>query len=175
VVHDPHQEFRKRWNVTFSYGPLTRFVLEGSKPSVAYPDTQSRPGEYEQLFSFAQVQGVLDEYLPRLRGNARQHSAALAEIRVARYFSLNGYKPQRDTRKPNGARTLMENSKFRTPAASDLDLIVELDPETFANYASLTEFLEGLFGCRVDLVMKDAIKPALRGSIFRESVEAARL
>jgi predicted nucleotidyltransferase len=59
--------------------------------------------------------------------------------------------------------------------ASDLDFVVETAPKTFANYMGSKEYLEGLFGCRVDLVLEDSIKPGLRQSILRECVHAARL
>ena len=58
---------------------------------------------------------------------------------------------------------------------SDLDFIVELENKTFDIYMDLKEFLEELFGCRVDLVMKDAIKPRLREPILTETVYAVGL
>ncbi len=57
--------------------------------------------------------------------------------------------------------------------ASDLDFVVDLSPKTFANYMGLKEYLESLFGCRIDLLLPDAIKPALRESILSECVHAA--
>ena len=53
---------------------------------------------------------------------------------------------------------------------SDLDFLVELEIKTFDNYMDLKEFLEDLFGCKVDLVMKDALKPRLREPILKETV-----
>ena len=53
---------------------------------------------------------------------------------------------------------------------SDLDFLVELEIKTFDNYMDLKEFLEELFGCKVDLVMKDALKPTLREPILKETV-----
>jgi len=38
---------------------------------------------------------------------------------------------------------------------------VELGKKTFDNYMDLKFFLEKLFKCKNDLVMKDAIKPRL--------------
>lgn len=58
---------------------------------------------------------------------------------------------------------------------SDLDFLVELEKKTFDNYMDLKEFLEELFGCKVDLVMKDAIKPRLREPILRETIYAQGL
>ena len=52
---------------------------------------------------------------------------------------------------------------------------MELEKKTFDNYMDLKEFLEELFGCKVDLVMKDAIKPRLREPILKETIYAQGL
>ena len=57
--------------------------------------------------------------------------------------------------------------------ASDLDFLVEFEAKSFDRYMDLKEFLEGLFGRRVDLVLKSALKPRLRDRILREAVRAA--
>ncbi len=59
--------------------------------------------------------------------------------------------------------------------ASDLDFVVEFDAKSFDGYMGLKIFLEELFGCRVDLVLADAIKPRLRGIILDEAVYASGL
>jgi predicted nucleotidyltransferase len=59
--------------------------------------------------------------------------------------------------------------------ASDLDFVVEMENVTFDSYMDLKEFLEELFGCKVDLVMEDAIKPRLRPIILNETVYAQGL
>jgi len=56
---------------------------------------------------------------------------------------------------------------------SDLDFVVEFDRKSFDAYMDLKAFLEHLFGCRVDLVLADAIKPKLRGAILGEAIHAA--
>ncbi len=89
-------------NDQISLGPFTRRVVQNTKWSDSYPATQVKADELEQLLEFAASNDVFDEYLARLQGGDRQRDAALAELRVARYFSLNGYKPQRGTWKPNG-------------------------------------------------------------------------
>jgi len=55
---------------------------------------------------------------------------------------------------------------------SDIDFLVELDDKTFDRYMDLKFFLEELFGRKVDLVLKEAIKPALRSRILEETVYA---
>lgn len=56
---------------------------------------------------------------------------------------------------------------------SDIDFLVEFSEVSFDGYMDLKFFLETLFGRRVDLVMKDAIKPRLRERILNEAVRAA--
>lgn len=58
---------------------------------------------------------------------------------------------------------------------SDLDFVVEFERKSFDAYMDLKAFLEKLFGCRVDLVLADAIKPRLRGIILEEAVHAPGL
>lgn len=47
---------------------------------------------------------------------------------------------------------------------SDVDLLVEFEKgmKTFDNYMDLKFFLEELFGCEVDLVIREALKPQLK-------------
>jgi len=56
-------------------------------------------------------------------------------------------------------------------ARSDVDVLVEFEPgqETFNNYFDLQFFLEELFGCKVDLVLRETIKPRLREWILRKA------
>lgn len=60
-------------------------------------------------------------------------------------------------------------------ATSDLDFLVEFEKKTFDAYMGLKEFLEDLFGCRVDLVLEGTVKPRLRESIMKEVVHAPGL
>lgn len=59
---------------------------------------------------------------------------------------------------------------------SDIDILVEFRPgeKLFDNYMELKFYLETLFHRKVDLVIKDALKPRIRQTIFRE-VSYARL
>ncbi len=59
--------------------------------------------------------------------------------------------------------------------ASDMDFLVEFERATFDNYFDLKFFLEGLFGRKVDLVIKDNIKPRIRSTILQETVYARGL
>ena len=53
---------------------------------------------------------------------------------------------------------------------SDVDVLVELEKETFDAYMRLMFFLEDLFGRKVDLVMKDTIKPLIKDRILAETI-----
>ena len=58
---------------------------------------------------------------------------------------------------------------------SDLDFVVEFEKKSYDAYMDLKAFLEGLFKCRVDLVLADAIKPRLREVILKEAEYAPGL
>ena len=58
---------------------------------------------------------------------------------------------------------------------SDLDFLVEFEKKSFDAYMDLKAFLETLFGCRVDLVLENAIKPRLRSTILNEALHAEGL
>jgi hypothetical protein len=58
---------------------------------------------------------------------------------------------------------------------SDLDFLVEFDRKTFDNYMGLKELLEELFACRVDLVIRSALKPRLKAPVLAEAVHAPGL
>jgi len=60
-------------------------------------------------------------------------------------------------------------------SASDLDFLVEFDPISFDAYMDLKAYLENLFGCAVDLVLADALKPRLREPILSETLHAPGL
>lgn len=57
---------------------------------------------------------------------------------------------------------------------SDIDVLVEFNkPErSFDNYMELKFYLEKLFHRRVDLVIKEALKPGIRRQILKEVIYA---
>ena len=57
-------------------------------------------------------------------------------------------------------------------SSSDMDFVVTLEKPIFDAYMDLKFFLEELFGCPVDLVMEETIKPRLRPYILDEVVYA---
>ncbi len=65
-------------------------------------------------------------------------------------------------------------AKNRQKPGSDLDLLVRLEPEskTFDNYMNLKFYLEDYLQIKVDLVLKDSIRPELKKTILAEAVHA---
>jgi predicted nucleotidyltransferase len=57
-------------------------------------------------------------------------------------------------------------------SSSDMDFVVALEKPTFDAYMDVKFYLEDLFGCPVDLVMEETIKPRLRPTILGEVVYA---
>ncbi len=53
--------------------------------------------------------------------------------------------------------------------------MVEFETKSFDSYMDLKAFLERLLECRVDLVLRDAIKPRLREAILKETLYAPGL
>ena len=57
---------------------------------------------------------------------------------------------------------------------SDVDVLVEFEGRaTFDGYMELKFYLEGLLGCRVDLVTSKALRPRMRPYVEREAVYVA--
>lgn len=55
-------------------------------------------------------------------------------------------------------------------ADSDIDILIEFDKggKTFDNYMELKFYLERLFNNKVDLVIKDTLKPRIKNKILLE-------
>lgn len=91
---------------------------------------------------------------------------------------LRKLEENRETIKGFGVRRLGifgSYARDEQTEASDMDFVVEFDRATFDNYFDLKFFLEDLFGRKVDLVIKDTIKPRIRSSILEETVYAQGL
>ncbi|MBI4870810.1 MAG: nucleotidyltransferase family protein [Candidatus Riflebacteria bacterium] len=58
---------------------------------------------------------------------------------------------------------------------SDLDLLVEFQKKSFDAYMDLRDFLQQLFGCKVDLVPVDCVKPRLRPHVLAEAIRVPGL
>ena len=54
---------------------------------------------------------------------------------------------------------------------SDVDILVEFSkPIGLIKFIKLEEYLKDLLGIKVDLVLRDGIKPALRSNILKQAV-----
>ena len=54
---------------------------------------------------------------------------------------------------------------------SDVDILVEFTkPVGLIEFIKLEEYLQDLLGIKVDLVLRDGIKPALRSNILKQAV-----
>jgi predicted nucleotidyltransferase len=61
-------------------------------------------------------------------------------------------------------------------AQSDIDLLVEFDPTISVGlfkFLDIQEYLEGILGRPVDLVMRDALKRQIRDQVLAEAIDAA--
>ena len=98
----------------------------------------------EEGLDLARVRSVLRIHLPELR---RQYG-----VRSLGIFGSYGRGDQH--------------------AGSDLDLLVEFDerPLTHLQFIGLENYLSDLLGVKVDLVEKDALKPAIGRRILKEVV-----
>lgn len=101
-------------------GPLTSTIRDGAVWSTEdqFPSDQTWADEVERVLSFAQVQGQFENYMRALRGNARQRHSALAELRVAFFFSRNHF-PIVEWR-PVGANGREGEFTVRTPSGQNV-------------------------------------------------------
>lgn len=53
---------------------------------------------------------------------------------------------------------------------SDVDILVDLERHTLDSYMDLLFYLEDRLGCKIDLVMKDSLKPSIKDSVISETV-----
>lgn len=62
--------------------------------------------------------------------------------------------------------------KGKSKKSSDIDILIEFEEghKTFDNYMELRFFLEDMFNCKVDLVLKSALKEEIKPYILREVV-----
>jgi len=62
--------------------------------------------------------------------------------------------------------------KGKAKRKSDIDILVEFEEgyKTFDNYMDLKFYLEEIFGCKVDLVLKSALREEIKHHILSEVV-----
>lgn len=95
-------------------------------------------------------------------------------IILERDLVLSTLENYRDAIKQFGVKSLALFGSTAHDAAtidSDLDFLVEFDAElTFDLYMDLKFFLESLFEKKVDLVIKEDLKPQIRESILNQAI-----
>ncbi|MGD1948097.1 MAG: nucleotidyltransferase family protein [Leptolyngbyaceae cyanobacterium] len=65
-------------------------------------------------------------------------------------------------------------ARNKATTSSDLDFLVDFNgPATFDRYVDLKFFLEDLFTCPIDLVIKRSLKPQLRSTVLKEAIRVA--
>jgi hypothetical protein len=91
---------------------------------------------------------------------------------------LQGLSREKEHLRALGVRRLSlfgSAARGEETSSSDLDFLVEFDRKTFRNYMELLRFLEGRSGRPVDLVIREALKPALRERVLREAIDVEGL
>jgi hypothetical protein len=104
--------------------------------------------------------------------------SARAEVQLTREQVLAKLSEHRDDIRRFGVRSLGlfgSVARGESAPASDLDFLVEFDRKSFDAYMDLKAYLENLFGCPVDLVLPNTLKPRLREPILNETVHAPGL
>ena len=99
-------------------------------------------------------------------------------MQLTREHILAKLSEERDNIRGFGVRTLGlfgSVARGENTSASDLDFLVEFDHKSFDAYMDLKAYLENLFGCPVDLVLANTLKPRLRDPILNETIHAPGL
>ncbi|MBI5445623.1 MAG: nucleotidyltransferase family protein [Deltaproteobacteria bacterium] len=94
--------------------------------------------------------------------------------RLSREGVLEALGRDREALREFGVRRLaLFGSAARGEASpeSDIDVLVAFERKTFRAYVGLLRHLEGLLGRRVDLVIEEAVKPAIRSRILAEKID----
>jgi predicted nucleotidyltransferase len=58
---------------------------------------------------------------------------------------------------------------------SDVDILVDLKRNTFDSYMDVLFLLEEMLGSKVDLVVKESLKPGIKDSILSETVYVEKI
>ena len=101
-------------------------------------------------------------------------SSATASTRLSRQGVLQALANDRDSLRGFGVRRLAlfgSAARDEGGAESDVDVLVVFERKSFRAYVGLLRHLEGLLGRRVDLVIEEALKPAIRDRILAEKVD----
>ena len=123
-----------------------------------------------------QLKEEADQTIPNSRfpGMNRRFSGIMASTREQILARLRDSKPKLQAEFPLKRLALFGSHARGTQVtgASDVDILVEVDPSIGLRFVTLAERLEELLGERVDLVSRRAIKPSLWKRIEPELIDA---
>jgi hypothetical protein len=111
-------------------------------------------------------------------GDMTTLSSVRADVQLTREQVLAKLSEHRENIRSFGVRSLGlfgSVARGENTTASDLDFLVEFDRKSFDAYMDLKAYLENLFGCPVDLVLANTLKPRLREPILNEAIHAPGL
>jgi uncharacterized protein len=89
--------------------------------------------------------------------------------------ALRAHEPERHHRSICHAALFGSVVRGEAKPSSDIDLLIELDPEApigVFEYVELTDFIGGLFPVRVDVANRAGPRPHVRSQAEREAVQA---
>lgn len=118
--------------------------------------------------------GALPPRRPPRRSAYPRVVDAVESSRLDRQTVLEILRRDREELRRLGVRHLsIFGSAARDEASpqSDVDVLVTFERKTFRGYVGLLRHLEELLGRRVDLVIEEAVKPAIRSRILAEKVD----
>jgi hypothetical protein len=89
--------------------------------------------------------------------------------------TLRGHEAELRRRGVQHAALFGSAARGRARRRSDIDIMIELDPQTpigLFDYVAITQYLGDLFPARVDVSNRATLKPLVRASAEREAVYA---
>lgn len=101
-------------------------------------------------------------------------SSIAASTHLSRQGVLRALADDRESLRGFGVRRLAlfgSAARDEAGAGSDVDVLVVFERKSFRAYVGLLRHLESLLGRRVDLVIEEALKPAIRDRILAEKVD----
>ena len=89
--------------------------------------------------------------------------------------TLRAHEPELRRRGVRHAALFGSLARGEARRTSDIDVLIELDPEApvgLFEYVAITQYLAGLFPARVDVANRGSLKPLVRPSAERDAVYA---
>jgi uncharacterized protein len=89
--------------------------------------------------------------------------------------TLRAHRSELSRRGVRHAALFGSAARNETKSASDIDILIDLDPEApvgVFEYVAISQFLADLFPGRVDVANRNTLKPIVRASAERDAVYA---